>query len=390
MFTLSLLSIILIILFVLIAYIFLSGKTYIFFAIKNTFLKGKKGPSIFDIHIFPTRKIEKGKIYIWKKNLTHFTYILPKAFKKKLIKTKTNSFLVAKNNSIIFERYYNGSNQFTLTNSFSAAKSIVSLLVGIAIEKGYIKSETELVSNYLPEYKNDSFKSTLTIAHLLNMSSGLKWNESGSNPFSENAEAYYGDNLNKMMLELKLENEPGTYFNYQSGNTQILAQVLEKATGKNISKLTEENLWKKLGTQKNAYWSLDNHGTEKSYCCFYATTRDFAKLGQLVLQNGRFNNEQIISKAYISKLWETNLLPDIELNEIPNTRYSHCFWKAQYRGRQFIYFRGILGQFIIVLPDEDMIIVRTGHKRKDIDNFGHPKDLYDYIDIALKVDKDLK
>ncbi len=390
MFTISLISILLIILSILIAYIFLSGKSYIFFAIQNTFLKGKTGPSIFDIKVFPTRKIENSKIHIWKKNIAHFTYILPKQLKKKLIKTKTNSYLIAKNNTIIFERYYNGSNQFTLTNSFSAAKSIVSLLVGIAIDEGFIKDENELVCKYLSGYKNDPFKSKLTIKHLLDMSSGLKWNESGSNPFSENAEAYYGDNLNKMILDLKVEKEPGTFFNYQSGNTQILAQVLEKATGKNISLFTEEKLWKKLGTQKNAYWSLDNHGVEKTYCCFYATTRDFAKLGQLILQNGRFNDKQVISKDYINKLWVTNELPDIELNNQPNIRYSHCFWKAQYRGRQFIYFRGILGQFIIVLPYENMVIVRTGHKRKDINELGHPKDLYDYIDIALKVEKDLK
>ncbi len=309
-------------------------------------------------------------------------------FEKDFEKYGTVAFLVLKNGKIHAEQYWDNYGATSHSNSFSMAKSIVSLLTGCAIADGYIQSVEQPVSDFLPEW--DTFEGQpLLIRHLLTMSAGVKWNESSSSLFSSTTEAYYGRDLWSLAKHEVLTEKPGIYFNYQSGVTQILAFLLKKATGKNIADYASEKIWTPIQAEEDALWSLDHKdGMEKAYCCFNSNARDFARLGQLVLQNGYWFNAKtgkrisVVDSAYVAQAvtparYLTARLPDG--TESPCTMYGYQFWMLNYKGLDVKYFRGILGQYILVVPELDAVIVRLGHKRsKEYDP------VYDYpIDINL-------
>ena len=315
-------------------------------------------------------------------------------FEKSFEEYGTVAFLVLKGGKVYAEQYWEGYGNNTHSNSFSMAKSIVSLLIGCAISDGYIQSVEQPVSDFLPEW-GEFEGQPLLIRHLLTMSAGVKWNESATSLFSTTTEAYYGKDLWDLTKREVLIEKPGRYFNYQSGVTQILAFLLKKATGKNIADYASEKIWTPIGAEEDALWSLDHkNGMEKAYCCFNSNARDFARLGQLVLQNGYWyaapNQEDsnsvrriaVVDSAYVAQAlsparYLTARLPDG--TESPCDMYGYQFWMLNYKGHDVKYFRGILGQYILVIPDSDAVIVRLGHRRaKEYDP------VYDYpVDINL-------
>lgn len=362
------------------AFILITGRTYLYKAVACTYLVGQKGPGILDKDYFPYRKIYHNVPQAWplhnqynKKNISTNLF-------NKLNDIKTTSFLVIKNDSLYFEKYWPGFDTNTVSNSFSVAKSVVSLLVGIAIQDSLIKSIDQPVADFLQEFNADN-KNKITLRHLLTMSSGSNWVESGSNPLSHNAEAYYSSDLQRVMSKIQFPDEPGKKFYYQSGNTQILGFVLEKATGKTLSQYASEKLWQPIGAESDAYWSLDHEdGHEKAYCCIYSTARDFARLGKLMLQRGKWNNRQIIPDDYVKACITPASLT--EENGEPNKKYGLSWWITSYKNEQIFYARGILGQYIICVPSQNIIIVRTGHKRGVKYSSDHPSDVYLYLDVA--------
>jgi len=200
-----------------------------------------------------------------------------------------------------FEAYWDGYGKDSYSNSFSMAKSIVSLLVGCAINDGYIRSIDDPVGNYLPEFAEGD-KAKITIKHLLTMSSGLSWDESYSTLFSLTTKGYYGNNLSQLVLNQTVVKEPGKTFEYRSGDTQLLSLIIEKATGETLSDYASEKIWTKVGAEHDALWCLDrNDGVEKAFCCFNSNARDFARFGQLVLNQGMWNGEQIVPASYLAE-----------------------------------------------------------------------------------------
>jgi CubicO group peptidase (beta-lactamase class C family) len=261
------------------------------------------------------------------------------------------------------------------------AKSIVGILTGMALDEGKIKSIHQPVGDFLPEFKippNDQ----LTVYHLLTMSAALNWDENYSSLTSETTEAYYGKYLRKQMLRLKTTGTPGVEFNYQSSCTQLLGMVIEQATGKTLSDYASEKLWKPLGAEQEARWSLDHkNGIEKAYCCIYSNARDFARIGKLMLDSGRWKGKQLISEDFVLQSVRPAPLSD---KGQPNKVYGFQWWIGNYSGRNVFYARGILGQYIIVLPEEKIIIVRLGHLR-DKDEKGNLRDVPVYIHEVLKM-----
>ena len=158
----------------------------------------------------------------------------------------TKAFLVFKGDTLLYEEYWGDHTDETVSNSFSMSKTLVAILIGIAIEEGKIEGLDVSASLYLPEFRNDERKK-ITIRHLLTMSSGLDWSESGKNPLSDNAESYYGWGLRELVTNQKLIDEPGKTFKYQSGNTELLGYIVEKATGKDLTKYAEDKIWSKIG-----------------------------------------------------------------------------------------------------------------------------------------------
>ena len=307
-------------------------------------------------------------------------------------KYETVAFVVVQNNKIILEQYWKNYSPLSMTNSFSMSKSIISLLVGCAITDGYIKNVEQPVSDFLPEWTSFEGK-TLTIKDLLTMSAGVEWDESYSSLFSKTTQAYYGKDLWKLALTEKMVEKPGVRFNYQSGVTQILAFILNKATGKNITDYASEKLWTPIHAEEDALWSLDHKdGMEKAYCCFNTNARDFARLGQLILNNGDWDGIQVVDSNYIREAttpatwlkYTRKLLPgETTFREpIPCSFYGYQFWLLNYQGLKIVNFRGMLGQYILVIPELDAVIVRLGKKRDKEYNVeqNYPKD----IEIWLK------
>lgn len=365
-------------------FIVLTGRLYIFKGIANTVMVGRLGPSISEYEIFYNRVIEAKNPKEWQPHKDFLSKELRKIDRERMNEMETVSFLVLKDSALLYEQYFDGYNKDSITNSFSVAKSIVSLLVGIALDEGKIKSLDEPVSNYLKGFSK-GHASKLTIRHLLTMSSGSNWEE-GSSPFSHNAEAYYGTDLKGLMDRIKFIRPPGKVFNYQSGNTQFLAFILEKATGKTLSELAEEKLWGPLGATHNALWNLDDYedNIEKAYCCFYATGRDFLRIGQLMLNGGIANGKQLISKSYVQEASSPARFLKTSHGKV-NDRYGLSWWITSYKDKKVFYARGILGQYIICIPSENMVIFRAGWYRHDRKINDHPQDLYWYIEAGLKL-----
>ena len=371
------------IILILNALLLITGRTYLYKGIANTYLKGRSGPSTTEYDIFYSREINVGKAQGWAISKNYNKKVLSESNSKSFSKYKTTSFLVIKDDSIIHEAYWDSFDKTTISNSFSMAKTIVSILVGAAIKEGKIKSENELACNYIPDFKTDVKKAQITIKDILTMSSGIDFDENYASPFAYPAQAYYGKELRKLTLKYQVNKEPGKVFEYLSGNTQLLAMIIEAATGKKISDYASEMLWKPIGAEQKALWNLDDKdGDEKAFCCFISNARDFARFGKLYLNNGCWNGQQLIDSTYVKKSISLADLIDKDGNK--NDKYGYAWWLLpNYKGLNIFYARGILGQYIICVPEKNMIIVRLGRKRAPKTGDEHPADFFIYLDAAL-------
>jgi CubicO group peptidase (beta-lactamase class C family) len=194
----------------------------------------------------------------------------------------------------------------------------------------------------------------LTLRHLITMSAGLQWNESYQSPFGITAQAYYGSDIEATMREVPVVVMPGTQFEYQSGSTQLLGLVLEQVTGKHLSDLASDWLWKPLGMEASAYWSLDKaNGRELNFCCVNARSRDFGRLGLMVLHNGK----GLVDSGFLAMARK----PFEMGGKVLVPFYGHSFWLGSVDGVDFQFFNGLKGQYIVVIPSKNMVVVRTGH-----------------------------
>jgi CubicO group peptidase (beta-lactamase class C family) len=335
-------------------YALITGKTYLFKAVYYNFA------GIDDYKIFTNDTVAVAAGQPWSFAGNYNTSKSPDDLDNLLKRLKTVAVLVIKNDSLLYEKYWDGYSDSSLSNSFSMAKSITSLLIGAAIKEGKIKSVDEAVSNYLPEFK-EGLAAKLKIKDLLTMTSGSNWDEAYVNPFSVTTEAYYGSDLYKTATGVKIKREPGTHFYYKSGDTELLGLIVEKATGRSLSQYASEKIWQPLGAIHPALWSTDKKdGVEKAYCCFNSNARDFARIGQLMLDSGRWKGNTIIDPDYYTQSISPCNIPD-ESGE-PVKYYGYQWWLCpSYPG--VFYARGILGQYIIIIPAKKIVIVRLGHKR---------------------------
>lgn len=374
----------LIILVILNLAIIVSGRTYLYKGIANTYLKGRSGPSITEYEIFDNREVKAGAEQKWHHAGNYNSQKIPDTLVHHFAEMQTAAFVVVKNDSLVHEQYWDSFGPDSRSNSFSMAKTFVSMLIGIAIDEGKIKSVDQPVGDFLPEFKEGD-NAKLTIKHLLTMSSGINFDENYVSPFAYPAQAYYGSDLRKLTYGYKVSEASGKVFKYLSGNSELLAFILQKATGKTLSEYMSEKLWIPLGAKNTALWSLDSKdGVEKAYCCFNSNAPDFARLGQLYLDSGKWNGRQIISADYVAKSIVPAELNDENGKKIDN--YGYAWWIVpNYKGHYIFYARGILGQYIICIPDRKMVVVRLGSKREKRHGDDHPADLFYYIDAALEM-----
>jgi CubicO group peptidase (beta-lactamase class C family) len=301
----------------------------------------------------------------------------------------TTAFLVIHDDRLLYERYFDGYDESSIHTSFSMAKSFASALVGIAIDEGHINSVNEPITNYIPELleKDERFES-ITIRHLLTMSSGIKYEEGGDLPWSEEADdtkTYYATDLRKLALEnSRIEGEPGEYFEYNNYNPLLIGMILERATGMSVSRYLQQKLWKPIGMEADGSWSLDSTSTgfEKMESGVNARARDFGRFGMLFAKEGKWEGEQLISRGWVEESTSADTSTD------PSQDYQYFWWVNTPEGETYHFSaRGNYGQYIYVAPEKDLVIVRLG---KEEGEQGYDYWIYLFKELATKLDTPAK
>lgn len=268
--------------------------------------------------------------------------------------SQTTAFLVIKGDRIVFEAYDLGYELSIPSMSFSMAKSVLSLLVGCALDDGFLRSVDQPVTDYVPELGDSGFKE-VTLRHLLQMTSGIDYTEN-DNPFGLHVRFYYTDHLVEEILKLSLGETPGQRFVYKSSDAFLLTLALQRALGdQGITGYMQTRLWHPLGMEYEGAWSLDHEpdGLEKTGCCLTATVRDFAKIGRLYLQKGLWDGRRIVSEDWVS----VSTMPDPSSGSAWD--YQRMWWLIAKDRTDFLA-GGHLGQFLYVNPSAGIVMVRLG------------------------------
>ena len=350
---------------------------YLLKGVRTIYLTGNNTAFISDYEYFENREIKNSVPQPWLLHEKYNSVTQSENLKKLNEETKTKSFLVIKNDSIVFEKYFDEHKSTSLSNSFSVAKSIVTSMLFKAIMEGKIKGLDQPLSDYFEEYK-EGLASELTVGDLASMSSGMKWSEKYYSVINITSESYFTDDLRSVVLRQDIIDKPGQSFRYSSGDTQLLGMVIEKATGTTLTNYLSEKFWQPMGAENSALWQIDSakSGMEKAYCCIASTARDFARFGKLFINKGKWNDEMILDPSYI----------DLSINPVfeDSPYYGYGWWLYNYEGKKVFTMNGHLGQFVISFPDENIIIVRQG----DYNNKGNgdgSSDLFKYIAEGYKI-----
>lgn len=317
-------------------------------------------------------------------------------FEELLKSTQTTSFIVIKDDAILYEGYFNGYHRDSIVTSFSMAKSVTSALIGIAIDEGRIGSVDDPIVSYLPELRGKGLDD-VTIRHLLLMASGIRYvsddeiaGPAALSPFSDDSLSYSYPNLRSQALSRLpapkgLPTGPGAEFNYNNYNPTLLGIILERTTHMPVAQYLQEKIWEPLGMEYPASWSLDSteSGFEATLCCVNGRAIDFAKFGLLFLHNGNWNGQQIISEQWIKEStspYPTNPNGDIawrantwfsdwrEANESGAGYYKYQWWgRLRPDGNYDFIAVGHLGQRIYVSPQHNAVAVRFGISEGGVD-----------------------
>lgn len=276
---------------------------------------------------------------------------------------KVTSLQILKNGTLLFEKYQYERGPDSRFFSYSMAKSVTSLLVGIALDKGVIRSLDDTADKYSPTLKGTHYGES-SIRDLLHMASGISFTETytGNDDFVKLSRSVVtgSPSTPELFRTFTRQGQSGQRFNYSSLETMALGYLLRDATGKSVSELTKEWIWSPLGAEDEAYWLLSKEGMEGVYCCFAASPRDWAKIGLLFAQNGTFNGKRIVSSNYIIEATSADALPSSLKTGWSSSfgGYGYQVWLLPGPGRQF-FLRGTHGQSIFVQADTGIVMVHT-------------------------------
>jgi CubicO group peptidase (beta-lactamase class C family) len=289
-----------------------------------------------------------------------------------LEETETTAFLVIINDTVVVEKYLNGYTRESINTSFSVAKSITSLLVGRALDDGFIHSIHDPVTKYIPELaKTDAGYEQLTLASLLDMRSGIQFKDHDM-PWGDKPKAYYHPRLRERILELPIDFPPGSRFQYNSYNPILAGMILEKATGQSPAIYFRDKLWNDLGMEFEGSWSMDSEASAMTKMESGINLRaiDFAKFGRLILHRGSWNGDQVVSEGWIDAC--TRVTPENKVAEFGSEiHYSRFWWLYSKEGvsSYAVSGWGHLGQYLFVFPGERAVVVRMGKKIGSVDSW---------------------
>jgi CubicO group peptidase (beta-lactamase class C family) len=314
-----------------------------------------------DQHRFPARRIEAGGR----------ASALPAGVERDLVltgegreldtflrETETLAFVVVHRDRLVREEYFGGSRRDSLQTSFSAAKSFVSTLVGIAIDEGLIGSVDDRITKYVPELaERDPRFRRITVRDLLTMSSGIRYEEGGFPSFGDDTYTYYGTDLRDVALSrTRIGQPPGIAWQYNNFHPLLLGLALERVAKTSVSAFMATRLWQPLGPEADATWNLDSErsGFEKLESGLNARPVDYARFGLLFLHDGVWNGNRIVSEKWV------RAATGADTSDLAYYYgYGYFWWLDVERPGRF-YAMGKYGQYIYVAPDADTVVVRLG------------------------------
>lgn len=371
-------------LLLLIGILYISEYNYLLRAVSKIYLTGHTTAYLsdyegFDNHLLPASENPTS----WPLHKEYNKVTLSEELEAYHKETQTVAFILIKNDSVYFEKYYDGYGPDSKSNSFSIAKGIVSALLGKAIAQGHIQSLDQKVIDFLPELKGP-YADQVTVGDLSSMASGQRWGEAYYSPLSVTTAAYFVEDLDQLILEQPIDEMPGKEYIYKSGTTQLLGMVLAQATGKNLTDYLYETLWNPLGAEYDSYWQVDSakKGREKAYCCIASNAKDFARMAKLYKDYGKWDGEVLLDSTFVTKSLKARFPESPE--------YGYGWWLKEYKGHNVFMMRGHLGQYVITFPEENLILVRLGHSKgpKGPKEDPFTPDIYRYMDAALELNPD--
>jgi CubicO group peptidase (beta-lactamase class C family) len=364
------------------AILYVSGNGFIITTLQRTYLVGEVTANINDSAVFQTNVIKAGTPQALENHPSYNNKLMSREFKAELEGLGAAAFLVVKDGQVVFENYLSGYDNRSKTNSFSMAKTVTTMLLGIAIEEGYVRDLDQAIIDFLPEFKDDPIGKTATVRQLSLMNSGYEWDEQYYTPFSPTVELYYGNDVSEFVLNRPFSAKPGTFWEYSSASTQLLGIFLLRALQKSGAAMTlsdylSEKIWQPMQMNDNALWHTDGQGMELTYCCLNTNARNYSKLGLLMMNKGVWNGEQLIPSRFVEEM----IKPE------GSSFYGLSTWLSEDQSPAFYAFSGHLGQFIINVPEHNMVVVRLGEKAHPSKRFMR-ETLPKLIDEALKVSGD--
>jgi len=346
------------------AALLVTGNGYILTGISRTYLQGEITANINDHTAFETNIIKTHTPEPLPIDSSRLQQPLSADVREHLEAWGTAAYLVVQDGIVISEHYMNGYDARSKTNSFSMAKTVLTLMIGVAIEEGYIQELDQKLTDFLPEFKDDPLGSGATIGQLSTMNSGYEWVEHYYSPFSPTVELLYGQDVENFLLSGHFSAQPGTFFEYSSASTQLLGIALKRALEKqgnsqSLSEYLSEKIWQPLAMNDNALWHTDGEGMELVYCCISSNARNFAKLGMLMLQQGKWGEHEIISGDFINRI----------TTPAAASHYGYSTWLSEEADPSYFWLSGHLGQYVIVIPEHDLVVVRLGESRDTQSDF---------------------
>lgn len=286
----------------------------------------------------------------------------------------TTSLLVVHNDKLVYEKYLNGYQRDSVETSFSSIKSLNSLMIGIAIEDGFIQSEDQAISEFLPELKGTAFED-ITLKNLLMMRSIIRYEE-GSAWFGDDAKTYYYPDLRNLALHhMAVDKDYAGQFHYNNYHPLLMGMILERCTDMHVADYFQTKIWEKVGAEYDASWSLDSEktGFEKMESGLNFRSVDYAKIGSMLLHRGAWNGQTVIGEEWLDRsviapepLAQSDI--DSPFLQGKNVGYQYMWYSIDNNsGGKDFFAAGKYGQYLYVSPDNDTLIVRTGISTGGVD-----------------------
>ena len=358
-----------------------AGHAYFFTALRYTYLQGHNTAHIDDSRNFVQSPIAGAAPQPWP---TGAQRPLSDATRQYLQTHRSAAFVVLHRGELVHETYFAPYGADSRTNIFSMAKTVTTLLAGAAVADGVLPSFDAPLATWVPEYADHPLGRSATIAQLSAMTSGHEWSENYYLPLNPTTELYFGGDATATVLRQGFERAPGSDYEYSSASTQLLGLALGRALqarepGLTLSSYAARRLWQPLGLAP-ATWSLDRPreagGMEMAYCCLHTSARNMARLGQLLLQDGEWNGRSLLPAGFVRRMTTPN-------GHVPY--YGHGLWMDPTHSPPFYFMQGHLGQYTIVVPSAQLVIVRMGQWRTKAPGRlpGVPEEVYLYVREAL-------